>query len=239
MSPCTKPLLTVKSKVPFDALVCGWLQMHLVDLDCFVERSRQYERQFLAWETVRKVRNPFFTQGSGFEGYYVGRHCSAEETLESLLRIGHDMLRSNARLYRFNFSFQSRLMKTLVGDSSDLEAIEIWSAQFGAALGHLRCHLLTNMAASLFNAETYRLTANLPIIRYQPNFHTLAQEYRLATTGRGTMSKSTVTLESLNPSDFDAGLVVWSIGKFGHPLIREYLRERTMPLNERPERPLA
>jgi hypothetical protein len=233
MSPCAKPLLTIRSEVPYDTLLYGWLHIHQLDLNRFVERSRQYERPYLAWETVRKVRNPFFTEGTGFEGYYIGQNYSSEELLDCLLQIGHHMLRSNGRLYRFNFRFQSRLMKTLLGDRSDPEAITVWSDQFGAALGRLRCHLLTCAVASHFNTETYRHTSSLPSIRYTPNHHTITQEYRIAPTGRGTMPKSTLNLESLKPSDFDAGQVVWSIGKFGHPLVREYLRERSLPLDER------
>jgi hypothetical protein len=180
-----------------------------------------------------KSSKSLFTEGAVFEGYYIGRNFSSEELLDCLLQIGHHMLRSNGRLYRFNFRFQSRLMKTLVGDRSDPEAIAVWSDQFGAALGRLRCHLLTCAEASHFNTETYRYTSRLPSIRYTPNHHTITQEYRIAPIGWGTTPKSTLTLESLNASDFDAGQVVWSIGKFGHPLVREYLRERSLPLDER------
>jgi hypothetical protein len=34
-----------------------------------------------------------------------------------------------------------------------------------------------------------------------------------------------IDLQTLKPSDYDAGLVVTLIGRFGHPLIREYLHE--------------
>ena len=233
MFPIATQVLTVASEVPYDILIYGWLQIHDLCQSSFVQRSRQYERSFLAWETVRKVRNPFFVEGTGFEGYYIGQVQSPEEAAERLLQMGHYMLRSNYRLYRFDSAFRSRLMKTLLGEISDPKAIEVWSAQFGAALGRLRCNLLTNAEARYFQAETYLRTSSLPTIHYQQNHYTIKQEYVVPTAVSPTSARSIMGLDTLKPSDYDAGVVVWSIGKFGHPLVREYIGERGISVGVR------
>ena len=221
----------IESEVPYSPLIFEWLQLHNLGLHKFVEHSRKYERYYLAWETVRKVRNPFFVDGTGLEGYYVGQCFSPEEVAEKLLQIGHFMLTSNYRLYQFNHQFRSKLMKTLLAELCDPQAIEVWSAQFGAALGKLRCNLLTNAQTRYFQAETYQSTASLPTIRYSQGHYSIGQQYAVPCRGSETVPRWNMNLESsIKPSDTDAFMVVKSIGKFGHPLIREYLNERNLPL---------
>ncbi len=223
----TRPVLRVETEVPYSTLIHGWLACRNGDMYRFVQNSRQYEPSYLAWETVRKVRNPFFVDGTGFEGYYVGQYGSPEEIVEHLLQIGRYMLTSNCRLYRFNPLFRSRLMKTLCAEMSDPQAIEVWSAQFGAALGRLRCNLLTNARARYFQSGTYKSTYSLPTMRYEESDHIIEQQYTVPCPELGTPRCVTVRLESLSkPSDAEACRVVKSIGKFGHPLVREYLNER-------------
>ena len=225
----TRPVLHIESEVPYSTLIYGWLAYHKGDMSSFVQKSRKYEPSYLAWETVRKVRNPFFVTGTGFEGYYVGKYGSPKEIVDQLLQMGHYMLRSNYRLYRFNPLFRSTLMKTLRAEASDPLAIEVWSAQFGAALGKLRCNLLTNAQARYFQAGTYQSTYSLPKMRYEQRDCKIEQSYRVPCRGSETPSWLTVRLESLlKPSDTEARLVVQAIGKFGHPLVREYLNERSL-----------
>ncbi len=221
-----RPVLRIETEVPYSTHITGWLAYHQKDMDSFVQNSRQYEPSYLAWETVRKVRNPFFIDGTGFEGYCVGQSWSTEEMVEYLVQMGHSMLQSNYRLYQFNPLFRSTLMKTLSDEISDSKAIGVWSAQFGAALGKLRCNLLTNAQARYFQAGTYQSTYSLPKMHYEEEDYKIEQRYAVPCRGSETAPWSTVRLESLvKPSDAEACFVVKSIGKFGHPLIREYLNE--------------
>jgi hypothetical protein len=203
----------------------GWLCLHDVPLDSLVQQSRRYERAYLAWETVRQVRNPFFNIGTGFEGYFVGNCQSPEEMLAQLLEIGHGMLTSNCRLYRHQYTFKSKLMKTLRGELDDPRAMDIWSTLLGAALGRLRCNVLYNYKTYLFQNETYWAVNRLPFIKYAQCAHHIEQEYVLARFRSSCVSKSDLCLNMLKPSDCDAGFVVSRIGCFGHPLVRAYMRE--------------
>ena len=219
-------VLILDADVPYGAFVSGWLQVHSVTLERLVEQSRQFERSYLAWETVRKVRNPYFEDGTGFEGYFVGRLGSPGEALEMLLKIGQEMIENNRRLYPYNPLFRSRLMRTLRGELEDPDCIEVWAAQFGAVLGRLRCNLLTNQKASLFQAETYLLTNRLPPITYERRKLTIQERYRLPFGMTDHGIKWSLRHELMQTSKQDAGLVATSVGKFGHPLIRAYLNER-------------
>jgi hypothetical protein len=218
-------MLTVKARVPHDTIMEAWFRFHDVTLDGLVQRSHRYERAYLAWETVRQVRNPFFNIGTGFEGYFVGISQSSEEMLKQLLKMGHEMLTSNCRLYRYQYSFKAKLMKTLRGELNDPRAIDVWSTLLGATLGTLRCHVLYNYKTYLFQNETYWTVNRLPFIKYTQCEHHIEQEYDLALFKRDCGSKSDFGLNMFKPADYDAGLVVSKIGRFGHPLIRAYLRE--------------
>jgi hypothetical protein len=218
-------MLTIESSVPHYPIIDGWLRLHNMSLDNLVQYSRRYERAYLAWETVRLARNPFFSVGTGFEGYFVGSYKSSEEMLAQLLHIGHEMLTSNCRLYRHQYTFKTKLMKTLRGEINDPYAIEVWSTLLGAALGKLRCNVHYNYKTYLFQNETYWAVNRLPFIRYTQCEERIEQEYVLALFKNGCVAKSDFCLNMLKPSDYDAGLVVSTIGRFGHPLIRSYLRE--------------
>ena len=228
-----RQVLAVESEVPYSTLIYTWVQLQDGHLSRFVQKSRQYEPAYLAWETVRKVRNPFFVDGTGFEGYYVGQYRSPEALVEQLLQIGRYMLSSNLRLYRFNSLFRSRLMKTLRAEMSDPQAIEVWAAQFGAALGKLRCNLLTNAKARIFQTGTYKSTYSLPSMCYDPGKYTIEQQYALPSPRWDTPPRANLRLDALSkPSDAEACLVVKSIGKFGHPLVRAYLDGRFLRSDE-------
>lgn len=223
--------LVVESKVPCDTAIYTWLHIYDIDLDSFAQRSRQFERAYLAWETVRNVRNPFFDGGTGFEGYYIGMCFSPEQMLENLLAIGHDLLAMNLRLYRSNPRFRSKLMKTLVGECNDLDAVDAWSTQFGAVLGRLRCNLHLHREANRFQVDTYNSVVSLPQIRYQALHPRLEQRYKVSVSYPDHSSRPIINLQLLKPGDYDAGLVVTLIGRFGHPFIRQYLHENhVMPL---------
>jgi hypothetical protein len=216
---------TIQSPVPYGAALYGCLQLHDVPLNKLVQQSHRYDRAYLAWETVRQVRNPFFHAGTGFEGYYVGICQSPEEMLARLLAIGHEMLASNARMYRHEFVFKSKLMKTMRRELIDRRAIEVWSALLGATLGKLRCHVYTNDHTYRFQNETYWAVNRLPFVSYRLCDHHIEQSYVLPHFNNGYIGKSDFSLNVLKPSDYDAGFVVSEIGCFGHPLLRAYLRD--------------
>jgi hypothetical protein len=158
------------------------------------------------------------------EGYFVGICQSPDEMLARLLEIGHGMLTSNARMYRYDFAFQSKLMKTLRRELIDRQAIEVWSALLGATLAKLRCHVYTNDQTYRFQNETYWAVNRLPFMKYRLCEHHVEQEYMLPHFNNGFIGKFDFNPNMLKPSDYEAGYVISEIGCFGHPLLRAYLR---------------
>lgn len=232
MSSYTRRVLTIESEVPYDTVMREWLRLQPLSLSKLVEYSRPYERSYLAWEAVRKVRNPYFMDGTGFEGYYVGQCLPPEAIADSVLAIGRYMLESNFRLYRFNWLFRSRLMKTLLSMRNDPQAIEVWAAQFGAALGKLRCNLLKNIQARYFQLQTYDSTFSLPPMCYAQGHCSIQQKYTLPYKEVGLEPSGVLSLQSITKqNDADAYLVVQTIGKFGHPLVRAYLDQCSWPID--------
>lgn len=218
--------LKVDSNVPFDTMIRDWLALHELLIDFIANPSRRYERSYLAWETVRLRKNPFFENGTGFEGYFVGRCRTPEEALEHILRLGRTILDNIARQHHQHYAFQSRLMKALIENRSDPQAVYVWAAELGAALARLRAQVPRNQEATAFQAETYRLVSMLPSINYHQNDNAIRQVYTVA--GRSEASRALVTLQDLPPAERDAWLVALRLGRFGHPLVREYLRHNPM-----------
>lgn len=221
---------TIHTEVPFGSSIAVWLRLNGLTLDEWGPGDRKYqqqysawERRYLAWEIVRKCRNPFFANGTGFEGYLVGTCQSIEQALEQVIAIGQASLDSVSRLYRFNYGFKSRLMKTLTGESGDPQAMSEWSAQLGAAVARLRCRLLYNSQAAAFREQTYRIVGNLPGIRYFNKGLTIRQTYTLAYCGFDSVPQVRINVSQLRSSDQDAWMAASFIGRFGHPLIREFL----------------
>lgn len=213
----------VQSEVPFGAIIRSWLPCRAYRLDDFVDSSRAYDSRYLAWETVRKARNPFFVNGTGFEGYLVGQCNSPEEALNTILSVCQGSLERIARLYRYNWEFRSRLFKVLRREHGDSKAIAEWSAQLGAILGLLRCNVYRTPAAQQFQTQTYLLTTQLPPIDYIDHGGHLDQRYMLICDNGEHFVKVRVEPGILKPSQEDAWMVAEHIGEFGHPLIREYL----------------
>lgn len=191
-----------------------------------IEESHYHDSQYLAWENVRKKRNPFFENGTGFEGYFVGICLSPEEVLEKILIINKDILNNLVRLYRFDYSFQSRLFKALTEDRADTKAMHDWAAEFGAALAKLRMnvHEVHNPTADYFRSETYRIVKALPPIRYSEVEYQIGQHYVVGFYNGQHNHQLVIMPSMLKPNDQDPWLVAQLIGKFGHPLVREYLR---------------
>lgn len=216
----SKPLIT-NTPVPFADYLYGWLRLNDLKVADFIERSRRYEPPFRSWEIVRLNRNPFFETGTGFEGYYIGICGSTAEVLEAVIKISHEILDRIARQFRMEYGFKSRLMRTLIGERQDPKAIDIWSCELGAVIAKLRCNLHHNREADLFRIETYRMMTTLPPIAYKENAGRITQTYSLGFPAYH--QKPAVTMETLKPADQDAWLVAWSIGRFGHPLVRQYL----------------
>lgn len=220
----SKGILEIDKEVPFGDWIHFWLQVtHGTTLGTLIQRSDEYERPYLAWELVRKGKNPYFENGTGFEGYFVGVCNSAGEALQNLLKLGQDMLEHITRLHRYEYQFRSRLLKTLTGELNDPHAMSEWSAELGAELAKLRCNLLRNRQANAFQTDTYRTVRWLPRIDYVENDHTIRQHYRIVYRS-APGARLVVAPGGLKPSEQEAWLVVQSVGKFGHPLVREFIR---------------
>lgn len=225
----TKAYITITGEVPCDSAIDYWLHTRAFGLDKLVAHSRRYEHAYLAWETVRNARNPFFVMGTGFEGYLINTCPSADAALEKLIQMGHKMLESNCRLYRFDYSFKSRLMETIFGERSDHDTIKAWAALLGATLGRLRINTCRNIEAAEYQQQTYQLIKYLPPIHYKEHDYAIEQEYTILPGENRPKSRARINLNELKPCDHDAGRVIWSVGRFGHPLIREFLRVETLP----------
>ena len=216
--------LRINNQVPFAASISGWLTLNQVDLPVLEAISHQYDAHYLAWQTVRKERNPYFVNGTGFEGYFVGTCTTSDEALTRILAVGQGMLKSIVLLHRFEYRFHSRLMKTLVGEYCDFEALYEWNALFGAALARLHCQVMQDQKAAAFREETYRLVDPQPEIHYLIHTGTLEQEYYVPHDTSGSDHRILVTDGRLNTPDQDAWLVAQSVGRFGHPLVRTCLQ---------------
>jgi len=214
-------IMYINGPIPNCRVLLRWLKLHDYGLTRIAKDSHRYELPYLAWEVVRKNRNPFFMTGTGFEGYYIGISQSADEVLDAIIFISRNVLDNITRRYRVEYSFQSHLMMTLTGELSDPKAIEVWSAELGATIARLRCDLHHNPMADQFRVETYRIVKSLPNISYYENSHRILNNYSVGS--QSSKLKAYVSMNSVQPADQDAWLVAWSIGRFGHPLVREYL----------------
>jgi len=218
---------TVESIVPFGDALLWWIDHLRNDHGLPVSQlSHEFDRSFLAWETVRLSRNPFFSNGTGFEGYWVGLCPSPDAALDQLLQIGHATLDSQARLFRFRGGYRRRLLRALQGEGGDLEAMAEWSIEFGAILGRLRCNIYREPQAGTFRSETYRQVEGLPPIAYRENQEDLQQTYEVRDADNPAQPLLYVDPHHLHTTDQEAWEVVRALGKFGHPLVREVLSKR-------------
>jgi len=211
----------IDSEVPFGRLL--YVRLHLKNMSISnLKRPNRMETRYLAWETVRKQVNPFFLNGTGFEGYLVGRCTDPESALDAILAINQNILDAITRLYRFQYGFRSQLMKTLTKESTDTHAIHIWSAYFGAELGKLRAQIYDDPQAQAFRNQTYEIIKSLPPMVYHEIEHDVMQTYAVA-TGDTTTPRISISLSMLKPCQQDAWVVAENIGEFGHPLVRGVL----------------
>lgn len=220
--------LRVESVVPYGEHLHTWLYLSDADLVALAPHGH-IEQHYLAWETVRLATNPFFERGTGFEGYFVGCVPGADAALAHILALCQRSLEDIGRLYRFEYGFRGRLMKTLVREMSDIRAIHVWSETLGAALARLRAQVTRCDTAERFRDATYLAIKSLPPIDYRVNEHTVLQRYRIAGPAVPLHGRANVTLQSLPASQQDAWLVAMNIGEFGHPLVR-HLLDRVPPM---------
>ena len=218
----------VEKHVPFGQSLFVYFSIHDVHFTDLPTKNR-IEKSYLAWETVRKMTNPYFTEGTGFEGYLVGTCPTPAAALEAILSANQHILDAIARLYHFDGCFRSRLIQTLNGEIDDPESIHIWSAYLGAELGQLRVHVPRNKSAILFQNQTYQIVALLPPIAYRPLHDDLIQNYGIGYVDNAAalvtppQPKILIKETMLNPSQQTAWHVATNIGRFGHPLVRKYL----------------
>jgi hypothetical protein len=214
----------IESEVPFGHMLYTLLYLKNLQLDELTPHGR-LETHYLAWESVRKELNPYFQNGTGFEGYLTGRCPNPESALEAILAINQNILDAIARLYRFKYGLRSRLMKTLVNEASDPEAIHIWSAYLGAELGKLRAQIIRNPEAQKFRTQTYSIVKHLPLMVYHEmaEEEDVAQTYAVGATNNTPAGRMFFTSHMLKPRQQDAWLVAENIGEFGHPLVRKLL----------------
>lgn len=218
----------IETRAPFGRALYIYFGLYDIHINELPAKTR-VERNYLAWEIVRRKTNPYFAEGTGFEGYLVGTCQTPPDALEAIIKVNQNILDAIARLYRFQIGLQSRLMKTLTGELADYESIHIWSAYLGAELGRLRTHIPRNKAAILFQNQTYAIVAILPPITYRSLNNRVVQNYGIGYMDNPVMviapnlAKLDIKGKMLNPSQQTPWLVASNIGRFGHPLVRSFL----------------
>lgn len=219
-------LSTVESEVPYADLIAWWLKLNeALRTGDPIYRSHRNDPHYLAWEDVRLERNPFFAEGTGFEGYFIDGRRGPAEVLELIIANCRRMLDSIVRYHPHDWSWRSRMMKTLTGEKQDPQAIAEWSALLGATLGRLRAEIIQNPAAQHFHDETYNIVQQLPLIAYHANAQTpIQQRYQVGAYLDSPKGIICIDPSLLKPSEQDAWRVAQLIGKFGHPLVREFVR---------------
>lgn len=216
--------MRIQSHVPFDTAIKWWLDLSpMVSFETLTKQSRRYEYKYLMWESVRRTRNPFFVNGTGFEGYFVGDCDSPHAALEALLHLGEQMLIGIMRFHRYDYQFRSRLIKTLVDERPDPEAIHEWSAELGACLARLRAQALYDPRIEAFHNATEIAVTALPSITYLEQDHQIRQNYRVNSEYTPPRPRLRVTPGMLKPWQQEVWLVMRKVGMFGHPLVRQYL----------------
>lgn len=214
----------IEGDVPFGEMLALWLEELQLRRGMPISQiSHRFDRPYLAWESVRLVRNPYFEKGTGLEGYWIGQATSSEEVLDGLLGIGRDVLNSQLRLYRYQPDFRRRLMRALRGETVDLAVLAEWSVMLGAILGRLRCNIHRNPQADTFRRETYSQVEGLPLIQYHEAGNDLQQVYELRDGQHPDSERLYVDPNHLRTTDQEAWQIASAIGKFGHPLVREVL----------------
>ena len=222
-------IVKVDNAVPYAEMIEWWISTRCALRDENpLTHSHLYDPFYLAWEDVRLKRNPFFSEGTGLEGYLVGKSHSPAEAMDQILLIGKNILDSIVRLHRYDYARRSYLMKTLAGEKQDPHAIDEWAAILGSVLGRLRANLIRNPEGEHFQFQTYEIVRKLPYIRYDALEGTapLQQHYAL-----GYYPDQPVGIISVEPHlakaiDQDAWRVAKEIGKFGHPLLRDFVRHK-------------
>lgn len=215
-------VIVVHNGVPFGDLLHFRLKLDNVNLQNCIHHDR-FEDRYLAWEIVRKARTPFFVHGTGFEGYFVGICQSPEEALDRILTVNQNILEAIARMYRFEYGFRSRLMKTLMRERNDTQAIHIWSAYLGSALARLRSQIAYCQKADQFRNKTYEILRYLPAMCFEETDGSILQTYAVRNNHDGRMGRLEISFNVLNGNQQDAWLIAENIGQFGHPLVRQFL----------------
>ena len=184
-----------------------------------LQLSHEFDRSYLAWETVRLSRNPFFSNGTGTEGYWVGL-CQSSRPLDQLLQLGNGA-QSQARLFRYRGATAAGCARALQGEGSDLETMAEWSIELGAILGRLRCNLYKNPRPVLppRNLPPGRGCRPLPPTTRAGRLAANAESARRRQPGAAAASTDP---NHLRTTDQEAWDVVASLGKFGHPLVADF-----------------
>jgi len=217
----THRLLMIEGQIPFGGLVVCLVRLAGIPWDVFIKSSRPYESAYLAWETVRQGRNPFFHKGTGFEGYLIGNCETAPEALQTLLSLGEEILASIPKSYNLEYGFRRKLMQTLYGSAANPRAIHIWGRQLGVILAELRPRVLQNGGSEVFRTQTYRAVDLLPPMFYRYERGVLVQTY-FVDPFHNEHYPGKIWAESCLNSRTDRATweLVRQLGRFGHPLVR-------------------
>jgi hypothetical protein len=122
------------------------------------------------------------------------------------------------------YGFRERMMRALIEDDVDFKAVQAWAEQFGAVVARLRCNLQHNPDGNLFRIQSYRVVSGLRPISYHLFDSRIVQTYSVGR--RFLPPRPQIELNGLNPAAQEAWSVISQLGRFGHPLVREYLQQR-------------
>lgn len=202
------------------SFITKWLEikgLSLRDLVGLVNHNQ--DRGLLAWQNVKFARNPFFAEGTGFEGYDFGLVQSSAEELENLISDGQGILDSIARLHRNDRQYINVLINTLYGDQHEPRAINEWTDILGALLAKKRAKLINNPVGEKFRTETHTIVGALPKVQWHHSGDNIIKSFSL---GQSVDVTGKPKLESydLTSKQEEALAVMMLLGEYGDPLIR-------------------
>jgi hypothetical protein len=194
---------------------------HLDDLNQYSDRLML---AYLAWEYVRDGRNPYFRNGTGLEGYLIGRVNHGEEARETLALIGQRILDVAVKRHG-SYGWADSIFRIAANQELHLtdrkrmrEVLDILDSVFGAELARQRSQMLLCSEAVKFRQETYELVKLRPDINHTILGGKLVMSYCLPS--ETVNDKQELTMLGLNPHQQEGLLVAMGIGRMGVPAIR-------------------
>lgn len=204
---------TVFKQCPFSELV--WSQIGALSKP----KAMQGYANFLAWMLMRE-RNPFFTQGTGWEGYAVAHTVQPAHVLEWELQLGKSMI---DRMYEANppGSVRQEYLRFMEGKLS-VANLRYWNAAFGAELARQRARTLQHPLARAYRLQTYQQLPTISEVSVALEFGTSFEQYMLPQIELHQVQRIDLSREFERMTDLQqvSLRLLCLLGMLGHPAVR-------------------